>query len=441
MEKANGRLAILVFYVILAGAASQRFTIRGAVASAESSTFVLPLANVSLIGPNAAKCTPLSLLTSRLGTFEFLCAGGAPKSLSMIVWARQYIPRTLTLSKFDFLHVALVPRPIPGFPGKLWRFDGWAVEAETGDVPGTNISFLSHPSAFRTPSGRIFLISTAGSTTGQKPGWTQGYWQSEDGVRAVACKGPLISESHPGVEGVSMSARLIYADDRLFMVTGIEKPSQHRMVTILENKNIEDPSHSEDWLGLGVVKVDFTGAPTSAHEDYRLHILEGDQRYTCNGQPRKYWLLIIPDDVPGVPGRACGRMAFASESLLGPYTWCDWAVSPNNTACDAFPGDLIPGLHSMFFAESYGSLYKGGMSGPLMFDMLPEKIVEPAPRGEWDDLGQVALTFLLPDRFSKNRARLYHASYSTVGSNPNATKVDFGYKLAIGMYSFEWEDA
>eukprot|EP00945_MAST-04E_sp_MAST-4E-sp1_P001830 g1830.t1 len=365
MEKANGRLAILVFYVILAGAASQRFTIRGAVASAESSTFVLPLANVSLIGPNAAKCTPLSLLTSRLGTFEFSCAGGAPKSLSMIVWARQYIPRTLTLSKFDFLHVALAPRPIPGFPGKLWRFDGWAVEAETGDVPGTNISFLSHPSAFRTPSGRIFLISTAGSTTGQKPGWTQGYWQSEDGVRAVACKGPLISESHPGVEGVSMSARLIYADDRLFMVTGIEKPSQHRMVTILENKNIEDPSHSEDWFGLGVVKVDFTGAPTSAHEDYRLHILE----------------------------------------------------------------------------ESYGSLYKGGMSGPLMFDMLPEKIVEPAPRGEWDDLGQVALTFLLPDRFSKNRARLYHASYSTVGSNPNATKVDFGYKLAIGMYSFEWEDA
>ena len=206
MEKANGRLAILVFYVILAGAASpaaspaappaappaasQRFTIRGAVASAESRTFVLPLANVSLIGPNAANCTPLSLLTSRLGTFEFSCAGGAPKSLSMIVWARQYTPRTLTLSKFDFLHVALAPRPIPGFPGKLWRFDGWAVEAETGDVPGTNISFLSHPSAFRTPSGRIFLISTAGSTTGQKPGWTQGYWQSEDGVRAVACKGP-----------------------------------------------------------------------------------------------------------------------------------------------------------------------------------------------------------------------------------------------------------
>lgn len=434
-------LSLLSVYVILkvTVTASQRYTIRGAVTSAESSTFMLPLANVSLIGPLANRCEPLSLLTSRLGTFEFSCTADPTENLSMVVWARQYEEQILRISsKLDFFNVALLPRHIPGFPGKLWRFDGWAVQAETGDVPGTNISFLSHPSAFRTPSGRVFMISTAGSTTGQKPGWTQGYWQSKDGVQAVACKGPLITESHPGVEGVSMSARLIYADGRLLMVTGIEIPSQHRMVTILENKNLDDPSHSEDWVGLGVIKVNFTGAPTSVHEDYRLHILEGHQRYTCNGQPRKYWLLIIPDHVPGVPGRACGRMAFASESLTGPYTWCDWSVSPNNTACDAFPGDLIPGLDSMYFAESYGSLYKGNMSGPLTFDMLPEKIVVPGPRGEWDDLGQVALTFLLPDQFS-NRARLYHASYSTVSTNPNASKKDFGYKLAIGMYSFEWK--
>ena len=430
-------LAFVLLSVVVS--ATPIYKINGTVASAELSTFTLPLANVSLVGDYAKYCAPLSIVTSRLGTFEFSCKVDPTEKLSVVVWARQYLKQNLPVKKLSFMRILLKPRPIPGFPGKLWRFEGWAIEAETGDVPGTNISFLSHPSAFRTPSGRVFMISTAGSTTGQKPGWTQGYWQSKDGVRAVACDGPLISESHPGVQGVSMSARLVYADGRLLMVTGIEKPSQHRIVTILENKNLDDPSHSKDWFGIGAINVNFTGAPTSAHEDYRLHILEGDKRYTCKGQPRKYWLLIIPDDIPGVPGRACGRMAFASESLTGPYTWCEWAVSPNNTACDAFPGDLIPSPQNMYFVESYGSLYRGSNTGPLTFDMLPEKLVVPGPLGEWDDLGQVALTFLLPDSFS-NRARLYHASYSTVSTNPNATKSDFGYKLAIGMYSFAWAD-
>ena len=31
-----------------------------------------------------------------------------------------------------------------GFPATSWRFEGWVVQAETGDVPHTNITFLSH---------------------------------------------------------------------------------------------------------------------------------------------------------------------------------------------------------------------------------------------------------------------------------------------------------
>jgi hypothetical protein len=38
------------------------------------------------------------------------------------------------------------------------------------------------------------------------------------------------------------------------------------------------------------------------------------------------------------------------------------------------------------------------------------------------------------------RWRLYHASYSSINENPNATKADYGYKQAIGMYSFSWDD-
>ena len=40
-----------------------------------------------------------------------------------------------------------------------------------------------------------------------------------------------------------------------------------------------------------------------------------------------------------------------------------------------------------------------------------------------------------------NRWRLYHASYSMENGNPNATRADYGYKQAIGMYTFLWDDA
>ena len=70
--------------------------------------------------------------------------------------------------------------------------DGWVAEAQTGAVPGTSppVDFLAHPSAFRTPSGRVFLISTANSRAG--PGWTQAYWQEPGEVRARAVAGELI---------------------------------------------------------------------------------------------------------------------------------------------------------------------------------------------------------------------------------------------------------
>ena len=109
------------------------------------------------------------------------------------VWARQYLPAQLAAASLGAATaVTLQPRPIPGFPAAEWRFDGWVAEAQTGAVPGTSppVDFLAHPSAFRTPSGRVFLISTANSRAG--PGWTQAYWQEPGEVRARAVAGELI---------------------------------------------------------------------------------------------------------------------------------------------------------------------------------------------------------------------------------------------------------
>ena len=451
--------------------------LKGCVRSAANTNLLLPLTNVTLINSsNGFTCSPLWQLTSYPdGMFEITCTSenfeSTSSTISLSFLSRQY-DKTLKTIEIDAnyaglfsnqkVDIFLKPRAMVGFPATSWRFEGWVVQAETGDVPHTNITFLSHPSAYRTPSGRIFVISTAGALHSQMPGWTQCYWQEKDEVSATGlCNGgrPLIDASHPGVFGSSMSARLIFADNRLFMVTGMEILSQHRRVSILENTNLEDPSNRNEWKGLGAIHVNFTGAPTMEHEDFRLHILGGERhRYTCNGLKRKYWLLIIPDNAPGEPGRACGRMAFASEHLLGPYEWCNYAVNPKDTQCDAFPGDLIfdDVGRQMYFVESYGSVYRGTSNeGSLEFEELPRaKIVRNGPPGSYDDLGDVALTFLMPDSthssaastthenkwtLNHNRARLYHATYSTVNHNPNVTrKADFGYKLAIGMYTFDW---
>ena len=460
--------------------------IKGTVFSAENNKLTLPLTNVSIINAaNKYNCTPLTQLTTYPdGIFEIECNIGSNDNYNnnphilLNFYARQYNETMKKISLKTIIsttNIYLDPRPMIGFPAASWRFEGWVLQAETRDIPNTNITFLSHPSAYRTPSGRIFVISTAGALHSQRPGWTQCYWQEENQVEASGiCNDgkPLIDESHPGVIGSSMSARLIFADNRLLMVTGIEKLTENRMVTILENKNLNDPSNPNEWKGLGVIKVNFTGAPTKDHEDYRLHILEEDEQhhYMCNGVKRKYWLLVIPDNAPNEPGRACGRMAFASATLLGPYEWCNYAVNPNGTQCHAFPGDIIFDRSSdqMYFVESYGSIYRSlSNDGPLKFQEIPGKIVKPGPPGSYDDLGDVALTFLLPSvlkttsimrnisryhlrlgddddnnniwTLNNNRVRLYHATYSTVNHNPNVTKkADFGYKEAIGMYTFDW---
>lgn len=420
-------------------------TLRGSVwASGASPPLALPLANVTISGGAAIGCTPASQLTvNPAATFEIRCPHDA-SGATLTVWARQYVPRVLTVGPTASpLAVHLDQRPIAGFPASRWRFDGWVLEAETTNIPSTNISFLAHPSAYRTPNGRIFLISTANTHAG--PGWTQGYWQEPDSTVAVATRGPLITSAHAGVYGKSYSARLMFADGRLLMVTGLEKSSVGQQVSVLENTNLDDPSNPDDWRPVGKIVVDFTGAPTTQHEDYRLHILEGNARLPCRGNPRKFWLYVIPDQVPGSPGRACGRMGFASDQLTGPYTWCDWLLSPSEAVhhgvdCDGFPGDIIHAAGATYFVNGFGSLYRSDAppGAPLAFTRLPNNAtaVTPAPHGEWDDLHQVSFAFL-PGR-DGGRARLYHASYSSVNFNPHATMADFGYKQAIGMYSFDW---
>ena len=160
----------------------------GSVMAARSSPpLALPLANVTVGGTAAAGCTPQSQLAAgKDATFEFCCLQDS-HGAKLTVWARQYMPRVLRLGTSANIVVELESRSIPGFPASRWRFDGWVLEAETADVSQTNISFLAHPSAYRTPSGRIFLISTANTHAG--PGWTQGYWQEPGATRAIACKG------------------------------------------------------------------------------------------------------------------------------------------------------------------------------------------------------------------------------------------------------------
>ena len=53
-----------------------------------------------------------------------------------------------------------------------------------------------------------------------------------------------------------------------------------------------------DWVpaeGDGLVRVDFTGAPTTEHEDYRYHWFE--KGMDCQGEKLHNWLFVIPDGV------------------------------------------------------------------------------------------------------------------------------------------------
>jgi hypothetical protein len=142
--------------------------------------------------------------SKRTGTFSVTCTAGIGTSTSTAglivatVWARQYINVSGVVLQ-DGVNVSLKARPIPNFPATDWQFDGWAVQAQTGDVRGTDISFLAHPSAYRTPSGRIFLTSTANKHAG--PGWTAGYWIEPGAVTATALPYPLIQGNHSVIAG------------------------------------------------------------------------------------------------------------------------------------------------------------------------------------------------------------------------------------------------
>ena len=198
----------------------------GKVVSADSA-MPLPMSNVTA----PAHCKPSTQLTTATGSFSVTCTGTT--TVTFEVWSRQYLNATTTAASTGINTIKLKPRAIPNFPARDWRFEGWAVQAQTGDVPGTNVAFLAHPSAYRTPSGRIFLISTANSHAG--PGWTQGYWQSEDQTEARALPYQLINRSHPVIEGTPFTARMLVGDGRLLMTVGMDRGAKSP-VSILENK-------------------------------------------------------------------------------------------------------------------------------------------------------------------------------------------------------------
>ena len=71
-----------------------------------------------------------------------------------------------------------------------------------------------------------------------------------------------------------------------------------------------------------------------------------------------------------------GGWHLQANTLLGPYQWCNYAVNPKSTQCDAFPGDLIfdDVGRQMYFVESYGSVYRGTSNeGPLEFKSFPKQ--------------------------------------------------------------------
>jgi hypothetical protein len=119
----------------------------GAVFSKSYPQVALSLANVTAL---SAGCEPLTQLTDRQGRFKLSCPAGRGAT-RISVWCREYLPLSdHAVSTGVSAAVALASRPIPGFPAVAWRFEGWATQAQTEPVPGTDISFLAHPSVVRT---------------------------------------------------------------------------------------------------------------------------------------------------------------------------------------------------------------------------------------------------------------------------------------------------
>ena len=122
------------------------------------------------------------------------------------------------------------------------------------------------------------MTSTANRRAG--PGWTQGYWQQDGLTRAVVIPGELVNASNPAVHGTAFTGRMIVTPPlpaegqhrpvgRLLMLVGMDHGSslanETSTTSLLENKNLEDPSHPADWVaaeGDGRLRVDWRGAPT-----------------------------------------------------------------------------------------------------------------------------------------------------------------------------------
>ena len=95
---------------------------------------------------------------------------------------------------------------------------------------------------------------------------------------------------------------------------------------------------------------------------------------------------------------------------------------------------------TLYFVNGWGNIYKAP-PGSLSFERLGNAtIARPAPKGSYDDLHQIEFTFL-PPAVAGGRWSLYHASYSDQSMNAGQRKADYGYKQAIGMYTFDWDSA
>ena len=94
---------------------------------------------------------------------------------------------------------------------------------------------------------------------------------------------------------------------------------------------------------------------------------------------------------------------------------------------------------ALYFVNGWGNIYKAS-NGTLDFKRLGGNatIARHSPHGAYDDLYQIEFTFLPPQE-EGGRWLLFHASYSDVTSHAGTKRADYGYKQAIGMYSFNWE--
>ena len=136
--------------------------------------------------------------------------------------------------------------------------------------------------------------------------------------------------------------------------------------------------------------------------------------------------------------RAHSACLASRRALRRPRVGLDDPGGPGSN-CDSWPGDLISSKDgSLFFVNGWGNIYRAP-PGSLSFARLGNAtIARPAPPGSFDDLHQIEFTFL-PPAVAGGRWTMYHASYAGRSRNPGQRRADYGYKQAIGMYTFTWD--